>query len=65
LSREESSHKVVKILIKFNILVSVLPMDEKILELALAIQYHTALENHLDIIISGKKKILRVLLFLC
>jgi predicted nucleic acid-binding protein len=40
-------------------------MDDKILELALAsnfkdfedaIQYHTALENHLDMIISRNKK---------
>jgi predicted nucleic acid-binding protein len=65
LSREKSSQETVKILIKFKILVSVLPMDDKILELALssnfkdfedAIQYHTALENHLDIIISRNKK---------
>ena len=54
-----------KILIKFKVLVGVLPMDDKILELALvsdfkdfedAIQYHTALENDLDIIISRNKK---------
>ncbi len=54
-----------KILIKFKVLVQVLPMDDKILELALvsdfkdfedAIQYHTALENNLDIIITRNKK---------
>jgi len=65
LSREKRSEEAIKILIKFKILVSVLPMNNKILELALAsdfkdfedaIQYHTALENHLDIIISRNKK---------
>jgi predicted nucleic acid-binding protein len=65
LSREKSSQDAIKILIKFKILITVLPMDDKILELALAsnfkdfedaIQYHTALENHLDIIISRNKK---------
>lgn len=65
LSREKNNKEAIKVLIKFKILVSVLPMDDKILELALAsnfkdfedaIQYHTALENHLDIIISRNKK---------
>lgn len=65
LSREKSGEAAVKILIKFKILVSVLPMDDKILELALAsnfkdfedaIQYYTALGNHLDMIISRNKK---------
>jgi predicted nucleic acid-binding protein len=65
LSREKNPKEAVNVLIKFKILVSVLPMDDKILELALAsdfkdfedaIQYHTALENHLDIIISRNKK---------
>ena len=54
-----------KILIKFKVLVSVAPMDDKVLELALvsnfkdfedAIQYHTALENKVDIIITRNKK---------
>lgn len=57
-----------KILIKFKVLVEVLPMDDKILELALvsdfkdfedAIQYHTALENNLDLIITRNKKDLK------
>lgn len=54
-----------KILIKFKVLVEVLPMDDKILELALvsdfkdfedAIQYHSALENEVDVIITRNKK---------
>lgn len=54
-----------KILIKFKVLVEVLPMDDKILELALvsdfkdfedAIQYHTALENELNLILTRNKK---------
>ncbi|MGN6531025.1 MAG: type II toxin-antitoxin system VapC family toxin [Ginsengibacter sp.] len=65
IAKEKSSEEAIKILIKFKILVSVLPMDDKILELALAsnfkdfedaIQYHSALENHLDMIISRNKK---------
>lgn len=54
-----------KILIKFKVLVEVLPLDDKVFELALvsdfkdfedAIQYHTALENEIDIIITRNKK---------
>jgi hypothetical protein len=54
-----------KTLIKFKVLVSVAPMDDKVLELALvsdfkdfedAIQYHSALENKVDIIITRNKK---------
>ena len=54
-----------KILTKFKVLVTVLSIDDKILELALvsdfndfedAIQYHTALENNLDLIITRNKK---------
>ncbi len=54
-----------KILIKFKVLVEVLPLDDKVLELALvsdfkdfedAIQYHTALENDIDIIVTRNKK---------
>lgn len=54
-----------KTLIKFKVLVKVSPLDDKIVELALvsdfkdfedAIQYHTALENGIDIIISRNKK---------
>lgn len=65
LTKELNSNEARKILIKFKILVEVLPMDDKILELALtsdfkdfedAIQYHTALENNIDIVISRNKK---------
>lgn len=54
-----------KILIKFKVLVNVSPLDDKIVELALvsdfrdfedAIQYYTALENKIDIIIARNKK---------
>jgi len=50
---------------KFKTLVEVLPFDDKILELALAsdfndfedaIQYYTALDNKIDIIITRNKK---------
>ena len=50
---------------KFKLLVKVLPIDDKILELALAsdfkdfedaVQYHTALENNIDIILTRNKK---------
>ncbi len=54
-----------KILRKFKVLVEVLPMDDKIIDLSLesdfndfedAIQYHTAIENGLDIIITRNLK---------
>ncbi len=54
-----------KTLIKLKVLVNVAPLDDKVLELALvsdfkdfedAIQYHTALENGMDIIITRNKK---------
>lgn len=65
LSKELNSNEARKILIKFKLLVSVLPLDDKILGLALssdfndfedAIQYYTALENKLNIIITRNKK---------
>ena len=65
LSREKTGAEARKILIKFRILSKVLPLTDKILELALvsdfkdfedAIQYHTALENDLEIIITRNKK---------
>ncbi len=65
LARNNKLDEARKILIKFKVLVKVLPMNDKILELALvsdfkdfedAIQYHTALENDLDIIITRNKK---------
>ena len=54
-----------KVLGKFKVLVDVLPVDDKILELALvsdfkdfedAIQYYTAIENDVDLIITRNKK---------
>lgn len=50
---------------KFKVLVDILPVDEKILELSLAshfndfedaIQYYTAIENGMEMIISRNKK---------
>ena len=54
-----------KILRKFKVLVEVLPMDDKIIDLSLesdfkdfedAIQYHTAMENGINIIITRNLK---------
>lgn len=54
-----------KILTRFKLLVHVLPIDDKIIDLALvsdfadfedAIQYYTALENHAEAIITRNKK---------
>ncbi len=54
-----------KILIKLKLLVTILPLDEKIIDLALssdfnefedAIQYYSAVENDLDMIITRNKK---------
>ncbi|OAV68306.1 putative nucleic acid-binding protein, contains PIN domain [Bacteroidales bacterium Barb6] len=65
LSRHYNSVDARKILIGFKTLVEVLPVDNKILELALvsdfkdfedAVQYYTALENRLDVIITRNKK---------
>ncbi len=65
LSKELNSNEARKVLIKFKLLVSILPLDDKILELALssdfndfedAINYYTALENELSIIITRNKK---------
>lgn len=65
LVKELNADETRKVLIKFKLLVKTLPLDEKILELALssdfkdfedAIQYYTALENKLEIIITRNKK---------
>jgi len=54
-----------KILRKFKVLVEVLPMDDKIIDLSLesdfkdfedAIQYHTAIENEINVIITRNLK---------
>jgi predicted nucleic acid-binding protein len=61
LCRQNPATKVRKILRKFKVLVTILPLDDKITDLALnsefrdfedAIQYYTAIENEQDIIIT-------------
>jgi predicted nucleic acid-binding protein len=61
LSRQNSQIEVRSILRKFKVLVTVLPLDDKIIDLALnsdfrdfedAIQYYTAIENDQDLIIT-------------
>ena len=65
LSKTLSVNEARKIMIKFKVLTKIIPLDEKIIELALAsdftdfedaIQYYTALDNQLDIIITRNKK---------
>lgn len=65
LLRHLSENEARKVMIKFKLLVKILPLEDKILELALAsdfrdfedaIRYHTALENKLNIIITRNKK---------
>jgi predicted nucleic acid-binding protein len=62
LSRQKSTLEVREILRRFRILVNVLPLNDKIIDLALndnnfkdfedGLQYYTAIENELDIIIT-------------
>lgn len=65
LSKYQKLDDARKTLIKFKVLVNISPLDDKVVELALvsdfkdfedAIQYHTALENGIDIIITRNKK---------
>lgn len=65
LSKELNDMKAKEILRKFKLLVKVLPMDDKIIDLSLnsdfrdfedAIQYYTAIENNLEIIITRNLK---------
>lgn len=65
LSKELNDAKAKEILRKFKLLVKVLPMDDKIIDLSLnsdfndfedAIQYYTAIENNLEIIITRNLK---------
>ena len=65
LSKYYSSSKAKKILSKFKVLVEVLPTTDKIIDLALAsdfndfedaIQFYTALESNLHVIITRNKK---------
>jgi len=65
LSKYQKLDDARKTLIKFKVLVKVAPLDDKIVELALvsdfkdfedAIQYNTAIENGIDVIITRNKK---------
>jgi predicted nucleic acid-binding protein len=65
LSRQYSQRNARRILNKFKILVHVLSVDEKIIDLSLnsefkdfedAIQYYTAIENNLDVLITRNLK---------
>lgn len=65
LSKELKSDRVKEILRKFKLLVQVLPMDDKIINLSLnsdfkdfedAIQYYTAVENKIEIILTRNLK---------
>lgn len=65
LSQKMKLNDARKILRKFKVLVRVLPMDDKIIDLSLesgfkdfedAIQYHTAIENEINIIITRNLK---------
>ena len=65
ISKELNATKAKDILRKFKLLVKVLPMDDKIIDLSLnsnfkdfedAIQYFTALENKVEIIITRNLK---------
>jgi predicted nucleic acid-binding protein len=65
LSKYQKLDDARKILIKFKVLVKVAHLDDKIVELALvsdfkdfedALQYNTALENGIDVIITRNKK---------
>ena len=65
LSQQMKMANVRKILRKFKVLVEVLPMDDKIIDLSLdsefkdfedAIQYHSAIENDINIIITRNLK---------
>jgi predicted nucleic acid-binding protein len=65
LSKHYHSNNARKILAKFKLLVEVLALNDKIIEWALvsdlkdfedAIQYHTAIESNLDILITRNKR---------
>ncbi len=65
LSQQMKKHNVRKILRKFKVLVDILPVDDKVIELALesdfkgfedAIQYYTAIENNISIIVTRNLK---------
>ena len=65
LSKFYNSNEARKILLKFKVLVEVLAVDDKIIDLSLAsdfkdfedgIQYYTAIENNIELILTRNKK---------
>lgn len=65
LSKFYNSNEARKILLKFKVLVEVLAVDDKIIDLSLAsdfndfedgIQYYTAMENNIELILTRNKK---------
>ncbi len=65
LSKQHSANQARKMLLKFKTLVNVLSVSDKIIDLALSsdfkdfedgIQYFTAIENHIDIILTRNLK---------
>lgn len=66
LSKQKSTKETREILRKFKVLVEILNLDDKIIELALSddkfadfedgLQYYSALENKIDLILSRNKK---------
>lgn len=66
LSKLKTAKEAREILRKFKVLVEVLSLDDKITQLALSddeftdfedgLQYYSAIENHIDIIITRNKK---------
>jgi predicted nucleic acid-binding protein len=66
LSKQKSAKEAREILRKFKVLVEIISLDDKIIELALSddefsdfedgLQYYSALENNVDLIITRNKK---------
>ncbi|WP_422354817.1 type II toxin-antitoxin system VapC family toxin [Roseivirga pacifica] len=66
LSKQKSTKEAREILRKFKVLVEIINLDDKIIELALSddqfidfedgLQYYSALENNVDIILTRNKK---------
>lgn len=66
LSKQKSPQEAREVLRKFKVLVKILNLDDKIVELALSdhkfpdfedgLQYYSALENNVDVILTRKKK---------
>lgn len=66
LSKQKSAKEAKEVLRKFKVLVEIISLDDKIIELALSdnqfldfedgLQYYSAMENQIDIILSRNKK---------